>query len=88
MAPVQTLSDDEMERKFVELDMPSILNRCEAHPFPRPHQNPIKKKREYTVDYRIGNDLRLRICYFDDADGSERRSIRYMKDDNGNEYER
>jgi hypothetical protein len=90
MTPTRILSDEEMERKFVEVGMQPILNGCTSHPKEREYrENPIKKKREYTVIHRDEQkDIRAIICHFQDADGTDRRSIRYLKDANGNEYER
>lgn len=86
MSPIHRLSPEELERKFEECGMESVLKQCTPKPKPRDHKNPLKKKREYTLEFKMGDDLRAIICYFEDADGTERRSIRYMKCDDGQEF--
>lgn len=87
MSPIQRLSPEQMERKFVEIGMEQIHQRCTSKHIPRPHNNPLKKKREYTVETKDSKgEIRSIICYFEDPDGTEKRSIRYMKSDNGQEF--
>lgn len=88
MSPVQRLSPEEMERKFEELDMRSVINQCTPRPIPRDHRNPVKKKREHIESHvDAQGEIRVVISHFEDPDGSPRRSIRYMKADDGSEFE-
>lgn len=76
-----------MERKFQDAGMQSVLEQCVLVHRPRVHKNPTIKKREYTVEYQNEKEeIRLVICYFEDADGSDQRSIRYMKTNDGLEF--